>query len=105
MGRHARALAGRCYSVIGVDRDADAIAKARELGGGPNYVVADLCDYRPKPDAFDAAIVMGQSFGHFDAATNRDLIRRLTAGVRNGGRVILDRGILNFLLLIRASAN
>jgi len=35
MGRHARALSGQGYSVIGIDRDALAIAKARELAGGP----------------------------------------------------------------------
>ncbi len=36
MGRHARALSSQGYSVIGIDRDADAIAKARELAGGPS---------------------------------------------------------------------
>jgi SAM-dependent methyltransferase len=90
MGRHARALSNHGYSVTGVDRDADAIAKARELGGSPNYVVADIRDYRPEPGAFDVAIVMGQSFGHFDPATNRDVLGRLTTSVRRSGRVVLD---------------
>jgi SAM-dependent methyltransferase len=90
MGRHARVLSDRGYSVTGIDRDTDAIARARELGGGPNYAVADIRDYQPEAGAFDAAIVMGQSFGHFDAGTNRDILRRLARGVRKGGRVILD---------------
>ena len=90
MGRHARALSNRGYSVTGMDRDADAIAKARELAGGPNYIVADIRDYQPAPETFDAAIVMGQSFGHFDAGTNRDILRRLAHGIRKRGRVILD---------------
>lgn len=90
MGRHARALSDHGYSVIGIDRDAHAIAKARELSGSPNYVVADIRDYRPEPGAFDVAIVMGQSFGHFDPATNRDVLGRLTTSVRGGGRVVLD---------------
>ena len=90
MGRHARALANRGYSVVGIDRDADAVANARSRGGGPTYIVADLRDYQPAPEAFDAAIVIGQSFGYFDAGTNRDILRRLTDGVRKGGRVILD---------------
>ena len=90
MGRHARALSKRGYAVTGIDRDANAIAKARELGGGPKYVVADIRDYQPAPETFDAVIVMGQSFGHFDPGTNRDILRRLTDGVRKSGRVILD---------------
>ena len=90
MGRHTRALSDRGYSVTGIDRDTDAIAKARELGGGPEYGVADIREYAPEADAFDAITVMGQSFGHFDPETNRDILRRLAAGVRKGGRVILD---------------
>ena len=90
MGRHARALSKRGYSITGIDRDADAIAKARELAGGPNYVVADIRNYQPAPETFDAVIVMGQSFGHFDPVTNRDILRRLADGVRGRGRVILD---------------
>ena len=90
MGRHARALSNLGYSVTGIDRDTDAIAKARELGGGPNYIVADIRDYPPAPETFDAAIVMGQSFGHFDAGTNRDILRRLVHSIRKRGRVILD---------------
>jgi SAM-dependent methyltransferase len=90
MGRHARALCSRGYVVTGVERDAVAIAKARELGGGPSYLQADFRDYRPDGGAYDVAIVMSQSFGYFDASVNRDLLRRLTEGVREGGRVILD---------------
>ena len=90
MGRHARALSSRGYSVIGIDRNADIISKARELAGGPNYVVADIREYRPEPGAFDVAIVMSQSFGYFDAAANRDVLGQLATSVREGGRIILD---------------
>jgi SAM-dependent methyltransferase len=90
MGRHARALSGQGYSVIGVDRDTHAIAKARELAGGPSYVRADIREYRPEPGTLDVAIVMSQSFGYFDPATNRNVLGRLAVGLREGGRVILD---------------
>ena len=90
MGRHARALSGRGYVVTGVERDVAAVAKARELAGGPRYLQVDVRDYQPDPSAFDVAIVMSQSFGHFDAATNRALLARLATGVREGGRIILD---------------
>lgn len=90
MGRHSRALSERGYAVTGIDRDNNAIGKARQLGGGASYIVADLRDYQPRRGWFDAAIVMGQSFGHFDARTNLDVIHRLAVGIRNGGRIILD---------------
>jgi SAM-dependent methyltransferase len=76
--------------VIGIDRDADAIEKARALAGGPSYVNMEIRDYRPEPGAVDVAIVMSQSFGYFDAITNRDVLRRLAVSVREGGRIILD---------------
>ncbi|HYY36071.1 MAG TPA: class I SAM-dependent methyltransferase, partial [Candidatus Binatia bacterium] len=90
MGRHARALSQQGYSVIGIDRDADVIAKARALAGGPTYVNADVRDYRPDPGGFDVAMIMSQSFGYFDPTTNREVLGRLADGVREGGRVILD---------------
>ena len=76
--------------MTGIDRDADAIAKGRELSGGPSYVHADIRDYQPGPGTFDVAIVMSQSFGYFDPTTNRDLLGRLAVSLREGGRVILD---------------
>lgn len=33
---------------------------------------------------------MGQSFGHFDAQTNRDILLRLASAIRKRGRIILD---------------
>jgi SAM-dependent methyltransferase len=90
MGRHARALADRGYSVTGVERDPGAVAKARALGGSINYVQADIKDYEPDGGAYDLAIVMSQSFGYYDATANRELLARLANGVRTGGRVILD---------------
>jgi len=90
MGRHARALSERGYTVTGIDRDSSVIAKARDLSCGPRYFQADLRNYQPEVAAYDVAIIMGQSFGHFDAATNRAVVGRLAAGVRERGRVILD---------------
>jgi SAM-dependent methyltransferase len=85
-----RALSQRGYSAIGIDRDADVIAKARGLARGPTYLNADVRDYHPNPGAFDLAMIMSQSFGYFDPATNGEVLGRLTNGVRDGGRVILD---------------
>lgn len=90
MGRHSRAMAARGYRVTGVERDGGALTRAREMGGGPSYVQADLRDYQPEDSAYDLAIVMSQSFGYFDAATNRCVLQRLGGAVREGGRIILD---------------
>jgi SAM-dependent methyltransferase len=90
MGRHSRALAKCGYVVVGVERDAVAIARARELAGGPAYVEADVRDYAPPRGAYDLAILMSQSFGYFDAPANRDLLKKLRNGLRGGGRIILD---------------
>jgi SAM-dependent methyltransferase len=90
MGRHARALSSRGYSVTGIDRDLGAIATAQKIGGGPEYLSTDIRNYQPEDSVFDAAIVMGQSFGHFDDEANREVLLRLARAVRNGGRLILD---------------
>src|SRR2546423_60554 len=98
MGRHARALVRRGYSVTGIERDEGAIAEAREPGSGPEYVQADVRDYQPATSAYDVAIVMSQSFGYFDNETNRELLGRMADGVRKGGRVLLDLWNLDFFI-------
>ena len=90
MGRHARALAERGYSVTGIDRDSSALAQARRLGGTPRYVQSDLRDYSPRAGEYNAFVIMGQSFGHFDASTNQAVLSRLSSGLPEHGRVILD---------------
>ena len=91
VGRHARALAQRGYAVTGVERDAGAISTARELAGGVTYVEADVSDFAPRRGAYDLTILMSQSFGYFDPTANRDLLKRLANGLREGGRIILDQ--------------
>lgn len=103
MGRHCRALAKRGYLVTGIDRDTSAVAKARELGGGARYVQADVRDYRPEPCEYDAVIIMGQSFGHFDTATNIGILGRLSTGLSDHGRMLLDLGIQGSSHHIKAS--
>lgn len=90
MGRHARALAALGYGVTGVERDADAVTAARAQAAGPTYVQADVREYQPPAGAFDAVVVMSQSFGYFDAATNGRLLGMWAGALRPGGRVVLD---------------
>jgi SAM-dependent methyltransferase len=90
IGRHARALSHRGYRVTGVERDAAALTRARELAGGVDYERADVRDWRPETGSFDAVIVMAQSFGYFDAAANFAVLQRLAGALRSGGRLVLD---------------
>jgi SAM-dependent methyltransferase len=89
-GRHARALAEHGYCVTAIDRDSTILAQALRLGGATRYVQTDLRDYSPAPDEYDVFAIMGQSFGHFDAATNQAVLCRLALGLRRHGRLILD---------------
>jgi SAM-dependent methyltransferase len=91
-GRHALPLAGRGYQVTGVDRDAAALAAARQAGADfpATFVQADMRALAAVPGPFDAAICLWQSFGYFDAATNAAVLGDLAAHLRPGGRLILD---------------
>ncbi len=90
MGRHARALAERGYTVTGIERDARAVDAARAQNGGPTYLRADVRDYQPEHASFDAIVILSQSFGYFDPDTNQALLARMGEGLRDGGRLVLD---------------
>ena len=89
-GRHARALAELGYCVTAIDRDPTILAQARSLGSASRYLQMDLREYTPEPREYDAIMIMGQSFGHFDSSTNEAVFCRLAAGLRNNGRLVLD---------------
>jgi SAM-dependent methyltransferase len=89
-GRHARALCAAGYSVEALERDLEALTKARELGGGPNYVRGDLHEWEPAAGSFDGVIVMSQSFGYFGVEENLRILQQVATGLRAEGRVVLD---------------
>ncbi|WP_102127111.1 class I SAM-dependent methyltransferase [Deinococcus planocerae] len=90
-GRHAHALARRGYEVLGVDRDPDAVEKARAQAPEVcRFLVGDMRDLSEVPGDLDAALVLWQSFGFFDEATNAAVLRGLHGRLRPGGRLILD---------------
>lgn len=86
-GRHAAVLAAFGYHVTGVDRDTRMLSRARALC---RVVQADMRRLPFRSSTFDAATILWQSFGYFDAEENLAVLRDLCGIVRPGGILILD---------------
>lgn len=90
-GRHARLLDGRGYDVTGVDRSTTALAEARHTSQSSiTYFQRDMRDLASLDGSFDAVLCLWQSFGYFDASTNRDILRQICNKLHPAGRLILD---------------
>jgi SAM-dependent methyltransferase len=90
-GRHSAVLAQRGYATTGIDVNHAALEKARlRSAGRVTYVHADMRDLGAVSDTFDAAVNMWASFGNFDDASNKHVLRGIRAKLRSGGRFILD---------------
>jgi SAM-dependent methyltransferase len=89
-GRHAAALSARGYEVTGVDRDAEALRRARASAPRATFVQMDLRELRTLAGPFDAALILWQSFGHFDPATNDRVLADVADALRPGGRLFVD---------------
>lgn len=95
MGRHAIPLAARGYRVLGMDVDPHALAVARaeaerEHAGQVEWRQGDMRDLTALPADFDGVLLLWQSFGQFDDATNADVLRQARDRLRPGGRFVLD---------------
>lgn len=90
-GRHARALGSLGYEVTGIDRNEQALSHAR-LAGAPGtvFVQQDMRKLRSLDGTWDAAVIMWASFGYFEPAVNRSVLRSLSDLLRPGGRLVLD---------------
>ena len=90
-GRHAALLAGRGYDVTGIDVNERALAQARaSVGARAKFVALDMRRIDQLDGAFDAVLLLWQSFGQFDDATNLDVLRQISAKLVPGGRFVLD---------------
>lgn len=96
-GRHTYLLAEQGYRVIGVDLNPIALAKAKRLPGNKiTYVAQDIRHFVKLPGTFDAILILWQSFGYFDEATNRNILYQINQQLTPGGRLILDIYHRNF---------
>jgi SAM-dependent methyltransferase len=90
-GRHARILAEQGYQVTGIDRDLAAIDEARRSAPATLRLITH--DMRLLADLglrADGVLLLWQSFGHFDDATNASIVEAIAAMLPDGGRLILD---------------
>jgi SAM-dependent methyltransferase len=101
-GRHAMELAGKGYTVTGLDlslplliRAADA---ARRSALTVNFIHGDMREMSFE-DEFDGAYCMFTSFGYFDDDTNRKVAANLARAIKPGGRLLLD--VVNRDYLVR----
>jgi SAM-dependent methyltransferase len=89
-GRHAAHLSERGYEVTGIDRDEEALRRARVGAPRARFVRLDQRDLQTLARSFDAAVVLWQSFGHFDATTNDRVLSDIAARLRTAGRLLVD---------------
>lgn len=92
-GRIAVHLAKAGCAVTGIDLQAPYIRSARSrvrrAGLAAEFCMADLrtIDF---PGEFHGVVNWFSSFGYFDDATNRDVLRRLARALRPGGRLLVE---------------
>ena len=95
-GRIAAHLAAVGHEVVGVDGDPVLVAAAAAEQPGPTFLVGDLAELdlpaRGIPDPFDAIVCAGNVVTFLAPSTRRDVLRRLLAHLRPGGRAAIGFG-------------
>lgn len=95
-GRHALELVRRDFRhVCGLDQSAHLIGEAKAAAAREELAVdfreGDARELPYADDAFDAVLLMGNSFGYFAAAADdRAMLGEVRRVLRDGGRVLLD---------------
>jgi SAM-dependent methyltransferase len=93
-GRHSLEAARQGFNVIGVDRTASFIEKAKRTASERNievdFTVGDMKVYC-QPNSFDIVINLFGSFGYFeDAEDDRQVVMNMYASLRSGGRFLIE---------------
>lgn len=93
-GEHALRLARRGLDVLGVDIAPSLIDHCREKSAGLGAITArfEVGNMRDLADqaGFDAVLLLSGSFGFFDDGTNHDVLARIAASLKPGGRLLVD---------------
>ena len=93
-GRHSLEFSRRAFDVIGVDRTAAYIEKARleaeKLNLNATFVLGDMREYCV-PNHFDIIINMFGSFGYFENPDDdQKVVTNMYASLRAGGRFLIE---------------
>ena len=78
------------YHVIGIDRDAPALADASIIAPDAVFVRGDMRRLPLDSQSVDAAICMWQSFGHFDDPGNAAVLAELSRVLVPNGVLVMD---------------
>jgi SAM-dependent methyltransferase len=95
-GLYAVPLAQRGCLVTGVDFSPASIAYARELARDAGvtdrciFIEANVCDFAPQPEAFDAALFLYGQLAVFPRGEAAALLRQAAAALRSGGRLCVE---------------
>lgn len=89
-GRHAGPLVAAGYEVTGVDRNREVVAQAARRVPSGTFIELDQRAVAALDATFDAAMILWQSFGYFDPATNDQVLADIAKRLRPGGRLLLD---------------
>ncbi len=94
IGRHSLEAARQGFNVVGVDRTASFIDKAKQIATveklDVEFLVADMKEYC-QPNSFDIVINMFGSFGYFeDANDDRQVVKNMYKSLRSAGRFLVE---------------
>ena len=89
-GRIAAELAAAGLKVAGIDLSERQVQRARARGSDAEFAMGDMRSI-PWDARFDCVLNWFGSFGYFDSATNRTVLRGFARALRPGGRLVLDQ--------------
>lgn len=95
-GRHSFEFSQRGFDVVGVDRTASYIEKAKleadKLQLNATFVIGDMREYCV-PNTFDIIINMFGSFGYFENPDDdQKVVENMYASLRTGGQFLIETG-------------
>lgn len=102
-GRIALNLAAQGMAVVGIDRTAQALERARAAAAARGLSVdfreGDMRTALPQEGTFDAVLNIWGSFGYFDHAGNLAFLRAAAGALRPGGSMLIEGPSLENVVL------